>query len=172
MGPFFGTALPYANDSDLVPPDHPSAVRLHGRVLDGVGEAVPDALLELWQPDPEGNVVHAAGSMHRDGRTFTGWGRAATDTNGEYAFTTVEPGPTDPERPAFFAITVFARGLLDRLFTRAYLPDQPAFASDPLLTALPGSRRSTLIVDRDGAELRFDVVLQGGDETVFLEYSD
>ncbi|HLR84783.1 MAG TPA: protocatechuate 3,4-dioxygenase subunit alpha [Nocardioidaceae bacterium] len=171
VGPFFGFALPYPGDSELVPPDHPDAVRLHGRVVDGAGEVVPDALLELWQPDGEGRVVRATGSVRRDGSTFTGWGRAATDANGEYAFTTVEPGATTPGRPAFFAITVFARGLLDGLFTRAYLPDQPSLADDPLLAALPEPRRSTLIADRHGADLRFDVVLQGGDETVFLDFS-
>lgn len=170
VGPFFGFALPYAGDSELVPPDHPAAVRLHGRVLDGAGEPVPDALLELWQADTDGDVVRAAGSMRRDGRTFTGWGRAATNVNGEYAFTTIEPGRTEPERPAFFAITVFARGLLDRLFTRAYLPDQEVRA-DPLLAALAEPRRSTLVATPDTGGLRFDVVLQGERETVFLDYA-
>lgn len=169
VGPFFGFALAYAGDSELVPPEHPDAARLHGRVLDGAGEPVPDALLELWQADAGGNVVRAAGSVRRDGRTFTGWGRAATDDAGRYAFTTVEPGATDAGRPAFFAVTVFARGLLDRLFTRAYLPGQARL--DPLLEALPEPRRSTLVATRDGDGLRFDVVLQGEGETVFLGYS-
>ena len=171
VGPFFGFALPYAGDSELVPHDRPDAVRLHGRVLDGAGDPVPDALLELWQADAAGRVVRTPGSLRRDGRTFTGWGRAATSANGEYRFTTIRPGASHPERPAFFAITVFARGLLDRLFTRAYLPDQPALADDPVLTALPESRRSTLLAARDGDDLRFDVVLQGRDETVFIDFS-
>jgi protocatechuate 3,4-dioxygenase alpha subunit len=102
--------------------------------------------------------------LHRDGHTFTGWGRAATDNAGHYSFTTVEPGPVDG-RPGFFAMTVFARGLLDRLFTRVYL--DPA---DPFLATLPADRRSTLVAAREDGGLRFDVHLQGDAETVFLTY--
>src|SRR6478735_4348870 len=94
IGPFYGYALPFDGDSELVPPGHPRAVRLHGTVLDGGGRPVPDALLEIWQADDEGNVVRQEGSLRRDGFTFTGWGRAATDNNGHYSFTTIPPGPT------------------------------------------------------------------------------
>lgn len=171
VGPFFAYALPYAGGGALVAPSHAAAVRLHGTVRDGHGDPVPDALLEIWQPDPSGRVPHQPGSLHRDGYTFTGWGRAATDNAGQYTFTTVEPGPAAPARPAFIAVTVFARGLLDRLFTRVYLPDdEVALADDPLLAALPPHRRQTLIADRDDHGLRFDVVLQGPDETVFLAH--
>ena len=91
-------------------------------VTDGAGDPVPDALIEIWQADADGHVV-AAGRARcsRDGCTFTGWGRAATDTTGHYSFTTVRPARPSRAAP-FFAITVFARGLLNRLFTRAYLP--------------------------------------------------
>jgi len=74
VGPFFGYALPYDRDSELVPPGHPRAVRLSGRVIDGAGQPVPDALLELWQPDEAGSVVQQEGSLRRDGWTFSGWG--------------------------------------------------------------------------------------------------
>ena len=117
VGPFFAFGLEYAGDSALVPADHPDAITLRGRVLDGAGEPVPDALVELWQAGPDGRVVQQAGSLRRDGETFTGWGRCGTDAAGRYAFTTLAPGAP------FFALTVFARGLLDRLVTRAYLPD-------------------------------------------------
>lgn len=170
VGPFFAYALPYAGDADLVPAGHPGALRLHGTVCDGRGDPVPDALLEIWQPDQAGRVPREPGSLRRDGYTFTGWGRAATDAAGHYSFTTVAPGPTEPGRAAFFAVVVFARGLLDRLFTRIYLPDDPALAADPLLAALPPHRRSTLIAERDGDGLRFDVALQGERETVFLAH--
>jgi protocatechuate 3,4-dioxygenase alpha subunit len=140
-------------------------------VLDGHGRGVPDALLELWQAGPDGTVVQQPGSLRRDGWTFTGWGRASTDPEGRYVFTTVRPGPTEPGKPAFFAVTVFARGLLNRLFTRAYLPDDTdALARDALLAGLPDRRRSTLVCRSEGSGYAFDVRLQGDDETVFLRY--
>ncbi len=132
VGPFFGYALPYARGNELVEPGTPGAVRLHGTVYDGAGSPVPDALIEIWQADPAGAVVRRTGSILRDG-TFTGWGRAETDREGGYWFRTLNPGATEPGRAAFFAVTVFARGLQDRLFTRAYLPDAAgALDADPL----------------------------------------
>lgn len=168
VGPFYGLSLPYEGGPLLVPPGHPDAVRLHGRVLDGAGDPVPDALLELWQPDPSGAVVRRAGSLHRDGWTFTGWGRAATDAAGQWSFSTLVPGPTRAGAAPFFALTVFARGLLDRLWTRVYLPGS-ALGGDPLLAALPPERRRTLIAAEAPGGFRHDIVLQGPDETVFLE---
>ncbi len=159
VGPFFGYALPFPHDSELVPPGAPGAVRLHGRVYDGAGEPVPDAILELWQADAEGHVVQEQGSLRRDG-PFTGFGRASTDADGHYAFTTVVPGAP------FFAVTVFARGLLDRLFTRAYLPGE----TDAFLDGLDVDRRSTLLTTEDQTGYVFDVRLQGEGETVFLTY--
>ena len=175
VGPFYGYALPYDGDSALVPPTHPDAVRLHGRVLDGAGDPVPDALLELWQADPSGRVSREPGSLRRDGFTFTGWGRCATDNTGHYSFSTLRPGPTAPGTAAYFAVTVFARGLLNRLFTRAYLPgDSPdagaALAADPLLSTVDPDRRSTLVAAADEHGFVFDLRLQGEAETVFLTY--
>ena len=160
VGPFFGYALPFPRDNELVPPGAPGAVRLHGRVLDGAGDPVPDAILELWQTDADGTVVQEQGSLRRDPTRFTGFGRASTDAEGHYSFTTLIPGAP------FFAVTVFARGLLNRLFTRAYLPD----ADDALLRSLDQDRRSTLVVTRDATGFVFDVHLQGERETVFLTY--
>ncbi|MCA2218300.1 protocatechuate 3,4-dioxygenase subunit alpha [Jidongwangia harbinensis] len=171
VGPFFHYALPYPRGAELVPPGSPGAIRLHGHVVDGNGDPVPDALLELWQADPDGRVVRAGGSLRRDGWTFTGWGRAATDAAGHYSFATLPPGPTEPGRAPFFALTVFARGLTDRLCTRAYLPGDPAaLAADPLLSGLPAERRATLIATPDDRGLVFDVRLQGARETVFLSF--
>jgi protocatechuate 3,4-dioxygenase alpha subunit len=160
VGPFFHLALPYPDDAHLVPEGSPGALTLQGTVYDGAGDPVPDALLELWQTDANGEVVREAGSLHRDGTTFTGFGRAPTDDDGQYSFTTVEPGAR------FFAITVFARGLLDRLFTRCYLPG----AADALLDGLAPERRLTLQAERDETGLVFDIHLQGERETVFLTF--
>ncbi len=181
VGPFFGLGLPYSGGGDLVDAAHPGAVRLSGTVYDGAGDGVPDALVELWQPDADGGIPRAAGSLRRDGVTFTGFGRCATDSDGRYAFTTVAPGAAssassrEGEVPRFFAIAVFARGLLNHLFTRAYLPDVDVSA-DPLLSTLDAARRASLVCvtesgsGRDG--YRFDIHLQGPNETVFLAYRD
>jgi protocatechuate 3,4-dioxygenase alpha subunit len=165
IGPFFHDALPYPGDRFLVPAGAAGAIRLHGTVYDGAGAPVPDALLEIRQADATGRAPRVEGSLSRDGR-FTGWGRAATDAAGRYTFTTVLPAGVDGGA-AFFAVTVFARGLLDRLFTRAYLPEE----SDDFLAALPAAERATLQVVAEGdGSCRFDVHLQGDRETVFLRY--
>lgn len=165
VGPFFHDALPYDGANHLAPPGSADAIRLHGTVYDGDGLPVPDALIELRQADLAGRIPRVEGSLHRDGR-FTGWGRSATDASGRYAFTTVRPGGMDGGA-AFFAVTVFARGLLDRLFTRAYLPGE----SDTFLAGLADEEAATLQVVRDDdGDFRFDIHLQGERETVFLRY--
>lgn len=184
IGPFYGFALPYPRDCELVAPGTPGAIRLHGTVLDGAGQPVPDAMVEIRQADAAGRVPAVEGSIRRDGSTFTGWGRCAVDPGGRYGFTTVRPGATDEGAAPFFAVTVFARGLLNRLFTRAYLPgDDAALGADPLLASLTPERRDTLIAVAEGeaegpgeqhrggpSDLRFDVHLQGDRETVFLTF--
>lgn len=172
VGPFYGYALPYPGGQDLVDRSHPQALRLHGTVHDGAGTPVPDALLEIWQADADGRISREPGSLLRDGYTFTGFGRQAVDRDGAYSFTTLAPGPTEQGGAPFIALTVFARGLLNRLFTRIYLPDDPQLLEgDPLLRSVPPERRETLIAQRqpDGS-LRFDIRLQGEGETVFLRY--
>ena len=173
IGPFFGFALPYAGDHELVAPGTPGAVRLYGTVLDGAGAPVPDALLEIRQADPDGRVPLVEGALGRNGRgreraVFTGWGRCATDPGGHFSFTTLEPGATAAGRASHVALAVFARGLLDVLFTRVYLPG-PDLDADPFLAGLEPERRTTLLALReDDGSLRFDVHLQGPHETVFL----
>lgn len=177
VGPFFGFALPYEGGPELVDRSHPKAIRLHGTVYDGAGAPIPDALIEIWQADSTGRIPAEPGSLHRDGHTFTGWGRAAVDATGHYSFTTVEPGPTSAGAAPFVLVTVFARGLMDRLFTRAYVPGdgsaqtEEVLLADPLLASVPAARRHTLIAARDDdGGLRFDIHLQGARETVFLSY--
>jgi protocatechuate 3,4-dioxygenase, alpha subunit len=171
VGPFFAYALPFDRGNELVPPGSPNAVQLFGVVSDGEGRPVPDALLEIWQADAGGAIPNSAGSLHRDGWTFTGWGRASTDDAGRYSFSTVVPGASGQGAP-FIHVVVFARGLLNRLFTRAYVPGE-RLAGDPLLASLPPERRDTLILKEEESGLRFDIQLQaapGKPETVFLRY--
>jgi protocatechuate 3,4-dioxygenase alpha subunit len=182
IGPFYGFALPYRRDSELVGPGTPGALRLHGTVFDGAGQPIPDAMVEVRQADTAGRVPAIEGSIRRDGATFTGWGRCAVDPGGRYGFTTVAPGATDEGAAPFFALTVFARGLLNRLFTRAYLPGAEAvLGADPLLASLAPERRATLMAVAERTEdpenqrggpgdLRFDIHLQGDRETVFLTF--
>jgi protocatechuate 3,4-dioxygenase alpha subunit len=172
VGPFYGYALPYDKGGELLAPGAPGSIRLQGTVYDGAGDPIPDALLEIWQPDSAGKIVQRTGSLVRDGYTFTGWGRSAVRSNGEFTFTTVNPGPTSPGAAPFIAVAVFARGLMNRLFTRIYLPeDTAALDADPLLRSLEPERRRTLVARREAdGGLAWDCRLQGGDETVFLNF--
>lgn len=172
VGPFYHYALPVPGGEHLVPVGSPGSVRLHGVVTDGEGAGIQDALLEIWQADASGRIGQEPGSLSGDPGRFTGWGRTSTWRDGTYAFSTVEPGATSEGGAPFIAMVVFARGLLDRLFTRVYLPEHSeALAGDPLLASLDADRRSTLIATREAdGSLRFDVRLQGEGETVFLRY--
>ena len=91
VGPFYGYALPFEKDNELLAPGSPGSIRLQGTVYDGAGHTIPDAILEIWQPDAEGNIVQKTGSLVRDGYTFTGWGRGAVGNSGVFTFTTVNP---------------------------------------------------------------------------------
>ncbi|BFO17361.1 protocatechuate 3,4-dioxygenase subunit alpha [Streptomyces sp. KM77-8] len=154
---------------------------MHGHVYDGEGRPVPDALLEVWGPDPDGNMPTADGSMRRDpasggflgrnGVEFTGFGRVQTDADGHWYVRTLRPGARGRNAP-YLSVCVFARGLLVHLFTRIHLPgDEAALAADPLLSRLDSGRRDTLVAGAEGAgTYRFDIRLQGEGETVFLEF--
>ncbi|TDC69422.1 protocatechuate 3,4-dioxygenase subunit alpha [Actinomadura sp. GC306] len=171
VGPFYGYALPYETGPKVVPGWHPGAIEIRGRVLDGAGDPVPDALLEIWHADEDGEVPRRPGGIVRDGHDFSGFGRCGTDPDGAYWFRTVKPGAAAGGAP-YIAVLVFARGLLKPVFTRLYFPeDEAAHAADPLLGAVPAERRATLVAAREGERrYRFDVRLQGEGETVFLGF--
>jgi protocatechuate 3,4-dioxygenase alpha subunit len=172
VGPFFGYALPFHGGDELLPRHSPGTIRLHGTVFDGAGQPIPDAIVEIWQGDTDGSVVRERGSLRRDGYTFTGFGRAAVDGAGHFTFTTVKPGSMRAGAAPYILVTVFARGLLRHLFTRAYFADERvANEHDPFLARMDPSRRSTLIALHDGdRSYRFDIHLQGDAETVFIDY--
>ena len=172
IGPFFHYALPYPGDRELVPRESAGSVRLHGYVYDGEGNGLTDALLEIRQADASGTVPTVEGSRRRDGAPFSGWGRTTTDPTGHYWFSTVEPGLTRAGGAPFFAVAVFARGLLNRVFTRIYLPvGHAVLSADPLLSTLDASERGAMVAAREAdGSLRFDVHLQGPLQTPFLTF--
>ena len=188
VGPFFHYALPWWGGADLTGQSdigaaptrlvghHPALNHSHGRpmpagepidifgrVLDGAGEFVSDALIEIWQADAEGQY----------GGAFPGFGRAPTDEAGVFHFRTIRPGPVpgpgNTLQAPHIAIGVLGRGLLKRLVTRLYFADEPQNESDPILDLVPAERRPSLIAQRDGEAWRFDIVLNGPNETVFFD---
>jgi protocatechuate 3,4-dioxygenase alpha subunit len=170
VGPFFAHCLPWPDGPDVVAEGTAGAFWLRGRVLDGAGEPVPDALVETWQADPSGHFDHAEDVP---GTPFRGFGRSPTDAQGRYAIRTLKPGrvPGPDGRPQapHLDVSVFARGLLDRVVTRVYFPDEAAAnAEDPVLAGLPEHRRATLVAGPAEDGYRFDVRLQGAHETVFF----
>lgn len=167
VGPFFGVGLPYERGEQIVAPDTAEAIRIEGQVLDGLGQPVPDALLEVWQPDQHGRYRSARDQGHN------GFGRCRTDAEGAFSFVTVKPGATvAPDgriQAPHLNVTIFARGLLRHLVTRMYFPTETAAnAADPVLGLVPAGRRSTLIARQEKNVLHFDVRLQGENETVFF----
>jgi protocatechuate 3,4-dioxygenase alpha subunit len=169
IGPFFAVGLPWPDGPDVVADGTPGALWIGGQVTDGAGESVPDALVETWQADPAGRFVGGSGASG-----FRGFGRCATDAEGRWAVRTLKPGPLPAPDGGLEAphlnVSVFARGLLNRLVTRIYFPDEPdANAADPLLASIPDPRvRVRLVATPDGDRLRFDIRLQGDRETPFL----
>jgi protocatechuate 3,4-dioxygenase alpha subunit len=172
LGPFFSIELPHDGWNELVPADAVDAVRIRGVVRDGAGEPVGDAMVELWQANRAGRYAHpedARSDVELD-EGFTGFGRCATGPGGEFEFVTVKPGPVAPQAP-HIDVSVFARGLLKRVVTRIYFPDEEeANASDPVLGSVPAGLRSRLVARKDADHvLRFDVNLQGDEETPFFD---
>jgi protocatechuate 3,4-dioxygenase alpha subunit len=163
VGPFFSFGLcADSSSSELVPPGSEGAIEIVGRVLDGAGEGVPDALVETWQADADGAF-----------RGEFGWGRSGTTESGEYRLVTVKPGPVAAGdgilQAPHVSMLVFARGLLKPVYTRMYFPDeQAANAGDPVLSALEEPGRDALVAEREGGRLRFDVRLQGERQTPFF----
>ncbi len=171
VGPFFAIGLPWPDGPHVVEPGTDGAVWLRGRVLDGAGAPVADALVETWQADPDGRFDHPDDPRGRAGG-FRGFGRCATDEAGRWAILTLKPGTVpgpggSPQAP-HVDVSVFARGLLDRVVCRLYFADESqANAADPVLSAIADpAARATLVAAADGDGYRFDVHLQGEHETV------
>ena len=171
VGPFLALGLTWPTGYLVVPEDTPGAIRITGRVLDGAGAPVPDGVVETWQADADGRFDHPDDPRGRTNSGFCGFGRCNTDDEGRYQIVTIKPGAIGDGQAPHIDVTILARGLLHHLNTRIYFPDEAeANAADPLLASLPPERAATLVAQPAGeGELRFDIRLQGDDETVFLQ---
>jgi protocatechuate 3,4-dioxygenase, alpha subunit len=178
VGPFFHDALLDEDRSELVSQNHPRAVRIAGTVYDGAGESVPDAMIEIWQANESGRYSDPTGdreNLSHEPGTFSGFGRSGTDADGRFSFVTVKPGPVPgPDgrlQAPHVMVSVFARGLLKRLVTRIYFPDEgDSNARDPVLSSIEDPEfRKTLVAHDEGGVLRFDIHLQGENQTAFFE---
>jgi protocatechuate 3,4-dioxygenase alpha subunit len=152
-------------------------VVIEGHVLDGDGEPVPDAIIEIWQANSYGKYAHPEDQQDKPLEpSFSGYGRIPTDDEGKFRFTTIKPGPVPDLDGKFQAphivVSVFARGLLRRLVTRIYFSDEPANATDFVLNLVEASRCETLIAKKIAGvsgKLEWNVILQGPNETVFFD---
>jgi protocatechuate 3,4-dioxygenase, alpha subunit len=178
VGPFFTIGLTRMNRTDLAGPGVSGArVTIEGRVFDGDGAPIPDAMIEIWQANSHGKYNHPEDEQDKPIELgFSGYGRIPTDENGRFSFTTIKPGavpgPDGKMQAPHIAVSVFMRGLLRRLVTRIYFPDEPGNAGDFVLNLVEASRRGTLIARKvPGREkaLEWNVVTQGADETVFFD---
>lgn len=174
VGPFFALpdGLPWSDGPELVDADDPNAILVRGRLFDGAGEPVPDGLIEIWQADEQGRLNHPA-DPRGAATSFRGFGRCATVEQGHFWFRTVKPGalptPTGAVEAPHINVTVLARGLLNRVVTRIYFPDEEvANTADPVLSTVDPHRRATLIAAAEDGGVHFDIRLQGDDETLFF----
>ncbi|MGB1252279.1 MAG: protocatechuate 3,4-dioxygenase subunit alpha [Candidatus Promineifilaceae bacterium] len=173
VGPFFSIGMTYGELNQMVQDDTVGQrIYLRGRVFDGDGQGVNDAIVEIWQADANGIYNHPLDRQQADADgAFFGHGRAATDAVGNYWFKTIKPGSVDGMSP-HLAVRVLMRGLLLHVVTRFYFSDEDNSA-DPILSAVSAERRHTLIAQRDDSEgtpiYRLDIHMQGDLETVFFE---
>lgn len=184
VGPFYAYGLTPNGQYDwvdtftnnlLTPDVSGDRIRIAGQVFDGDGATVRDAVLEIWQADAQGRFADPQDKRALPNSAFKGFGRSGTDAEGRFSFETIKPGivpdPGGKPQAPHIVLAVYARGLLLHLYTRIYFDDEAAKnAADPVLALVPEDRRSTLIAKRqpDGS-YRFEVRLQGDNETVFFD---
>jgi protocatechuate 3,4-dioxygenase, alpha subunit len=177
VGPFFSIGFSWLNCDNLAGPDVSGEhVTIRGRILDGDGQPVPDALLEIWQANAHGKYAHPEDTQDKPVEAgFRGFGRIPTDAEGKFQFSTIKPGrvpgPEGQLQAPHIVVSVFSRGLLVRLVTRIYFPDEPANSEDFVLNLVDPSRRGTLIAKKVQPDnlLEWNVIMQGPGETVFFD---
>ena len=185
VGPFFAPALtpgdkyPWRQpiNNDLITSDASGTrIRIEGRVLDADSKPVDDAMIEIWQADASGRYAHPA-DKQRTNTQFTGFGRAGTDPEGRYSFSTIKPGAAaglnGKKQAPHILVAVYARGLPRHAYTRIYFADEATNADDQILALVPADRRATLIARREEKNgmpvYVFDIRLQGDNETAFFD---
>jgi protocatechuate 3,4-dioxygenase alpha subunit len=179
VGPFFQIGLGRLCVDDLAGPDIAGErVEIQGQVLDADGNAVPDAMIEIWQANAHGKYAHPEDTQDKPVEPgFHGYGRTPTQSDGSFRLRTIKPGrvpgPDGALQAPHIVVSVFTRGLLRRLVTRIYFPDDAANAEDYVLNLVEAERRQTLIAKKstksDGI-IEWNVRLQGPDETVFFDF--
>src|SRR6185369_15123468 len=180
IGPYLHIGLTWLITDNLVGPGvSGDRVTIEGRVVDGDGKPVNDAIIEIWQANAHGRYAHPEDQQDKPLEPgFKGFGRVPTDAQGRFKFTTIKPGrvpaPGGGLQAPHLNVTIFMRGLLKHLITRIYFPDDPANADDGVLQSVPAPRRATLIAKpiagQSATALCWDVIVQGSDETVFFDF--
>jgi protocatechuate 3,4-dioxygenase, alpha subunit len=176
VGPYFAIGVPFEGGQLIVPEGTPGAIRITGTIYDGRGDLIPDHLIEFWQPDSAGRFK----DIYRHGEPstlegFRGFGRyGVEDGDGTYTMLTVKPGrvpgPNGELQAPHIDVTLFARGMLNRVVTRIYFADETdANATDQVLATVPAARRNTLLAQPTEDGYHFDIHLQGPGETVFFD---
>lgn len=177
VGPFFHFALPYSGGETLTnEATLGERITVEGRVIDGEGKPVTDAMIEIWQANSQGRYNHPEDTQEKQiDPNFDGFGRTPTGEDGVYRFHTIKPGqvpgPGGVLQAPHINISVLGRGILKRMATRLYFEGEAANDSDPILNLVPAERRATLIAKRQGDQpvYRLDIILQGENETVFFD---
>lgn len=178
VGPYFRIGMNWLYKDDLAGPEVPGErIVITGRVLDADGQGVSDAVLELWQADAQGNYADPEDQQEKSAQAgFQGFGRVPTAEDGSFRLTTIKPGgvpgPDGKLQAPHIIVSAFMRGLLRRLITRIYFPDEAANAGDFALNFVEAGRRGTLIAKKSAqhpGHLEWNVFLQGPEETVFLD---
>jgi len=194
IGPFFAYGLTPNNRCDWKPSDlynwkdmvgtnlvtsdaSGTRIRIEGRITDGDGAPINDAMIEIWQADSQGRYASPRDTRARPNAMFKGFGRSATDKDGVFSFDTIKPGsvpgPDNKPQAPHIVFCIYSRGMLRQVYTRLYFSDEAANGSDPILALVPVDRRSTLIAHKQPASgqavYRFDIHMQGDSETVFFD---
>lgn len=180
VGPFYSIGLT-RTPMNVVAMDSTQGqrIRVEGQVFDGDGKAIPDVMVEIWQANSYGRYNHPDDKQEKPlDSSFTGWGRSGTDEKCFYSFETIKPGPVpgvgDTVQAPHINVVVFARGMLVHAYTRMYFADEPANANDPVLTSIKNKKRRRTLIASPGMDhaktvYRFDIRLQGENETVFFD---
>jgi protocatechuate 3,4-dioxygenase, alpha subunit len=178
VGPFFHIGFNWLYVDNLAGEDaQGEKIEISGRILDADREPIPDAMLELWQANAQGKYAHPEDTQDKPADpTFSGFGRIPTEKDGAFRFTTIKPGqvpgPDGTLQAPHIVVSVFMRGLLRRLVTRIYFPDEPRNRDDFALNLVEPARRNTLIARKSatgGVHFEWNIIMQGPDETVFFD---